>query len=87
MLGRGLRFVQWRRIRNPIKPQEPACAWTHAIANISPQAIALNLSCSGQAHFRRPSIGYGYESTEPECILTVLRVPSMILLFHGSAGA
>ena len=46
--------------------------------DISPQAIDLNPSCSGQAHSNRPGTGHGYESTEPECILTLLCIPYII---------
>ena len=35
-------------------------------------------SCSGQAQSNRPGTGHGYENTEPECTLTVFRVPFVI---------
>ena len=46
--------------------------------NTSPQAIEHKSSCSGQAQSNRPGTGYGYESTEPRCVPTVLCVPSVI---------
>ena len=46
--------------------------------NTNLQAIDLNQSCSGQTHSNWPGIGNRYESTKPECIYTVLCVPSTI---------
>ena len=43
------------------------------------QAIDLNTSCSEQPQTNRPSIAYGYKSTDPGCNLTVLRVPFIIV--------
>ena len=48
------------------------------------QAIDLNTSCSGQAQTNRPSTVYGYESTDPGCNLTVLRVPFIICLLRSA---
>ena len=77
LLGRGLQFVQCRRTR--LKSAKVLhCVWTMKSPNTSLQAIDLKPSCSGQAQFNRLGIGHGYESTEPECILTVFRVPSVI---------
>ena len=44
----------------------------------SQQAIELNASCLEQARSNRPSTGPRHENTEPGCILTVLRFPSII---------
>ena len=44
----------------------------------NPQAIELDPSCSGHTHSNRPGTGHGYESTELGCILTALRIPSII---------
>ena len=48
------------------------------LPNTSSQAIEPNPSCSGQAQSNRPGTGYGYESTDPGCTLTVFRVPSIL---------
>ena len=48
------------------------------LPNTSPQAIELNPSCLRQAQSNRPGTGDEYESTNPRCILTVLRVSSLI---------
>ena len=32
MLGRGLRFVQWRRTRNLMRKQDSVCAWANEIS-------------------------------------------------------
>ena len=32
LLGRSLRFVQWRRTQNLVKERNPICAWTNGIA-------------------------------------------------------
>ena len=53
------------------------------LPNTSPQAIELNPSCSGQAHFNRPDTGPGYKNTEPRFILAILRVPSIVV--HSEA--
>ena len=47
------------------------------LPNTSPQAIELNPSCSGQAHFNRPGTGPEYENTEPGRSFAVFRVPFM----------
>ena len=58
----------------------PHCAWTNGIT-LTPVCRRLSLT---QAVRRKPNpsywsrIGCGYEITKPECILTVLRVLSMI---------
>ena len=52
--------------------------------NTSPQAVELNPSYSGQAHPNRPGTGFGHESTEPESIFTVLRVPFVICPFRSA---
>ena len=59
LLERGLRFVQRRRTCSSVKEQKPICPWTHEIVHTSPQAVELNLSCSGQAHSNRPDTGPG----------------------------
>ena len=41
-------------------------------------AIELDRSCSGKAHYSRPGTGPGCENMDPECILTILRVLSTI---------
>ena len=46
--------------------------------NTSLQAIELNPSCLGQVYSNRPSTGPGYEHTKPGCILTMLRIPSIV---------
>ena len=46
--------------------------------NTNPQAIELDPSSIGQAYSNNPRT-VGYENMEPECIFTVLRVPSEIL--------
>ena len=63
---------------NLVKEQGHICAWTNEIANTSQQAIELNPSCLGQAHSNSSGTGPGYENTEPGCILTILRVPSIV---------
>ena len=43
----------------------------------NPQAIELDYSCSGQAHFHRPITGHRYENAELGCALIMLLVPSV----------
>ena len=45
---------------------------------VSSQAIELNPSCLRQAHSNSLGTGHGYKSKKPECILTVLCIPSII---------
>ena len=48
------------------------------LSNTNLQIIDLNPSSSKQAHSNTLGVGHAYKSTEPGCILTVLRVPSVI---------
>ena len=78
LLRRGQRFVLWRRIRNSVKDRDPIGHGRMESPNTSLQTIDLNPSCSKQPHSNRLGTGDGYESMELGCILTVLRVPSLI---------
>ena len=78
LLKRGLRFVRWRRTRNPVKEQDPIVHGQMELPNTNLQAIDLNPNCSKQVHFNRLGIGHGYESTVLGCILTILHVSSVI---------
>ena len=77
-LGCGLRFAQWRRTRNLVKSETPLVYGEIESPNTSSQAIKLDQSCSGQAHSNKPGTGPGYENTELECVLALLRVPPII---------
>ena len=78
LLRRGLRFVQWRRTRNPVKERDLIVHRRMELPKTSVQTIDLNPNCSKLAHSNRLCIGHGYESTEPRFILTVLCAPSVI---------
>ena len=60
------------------------CAWTMESLKTCLQAINLIPSCSEQTHSNRLNIGQGYEGTKLGCILTLLRVPSMIRPMGGT---
>ena len=76
LLERGLRFVQRRRAGDLVKERAQLVHERMGSPIISRQPIAINPSCSGQAHSNRP--GPAYKNTDPRYILAVLRVPSII---------
>ena len=63
---------------NPVKEQDPMMHKQMESPNNSLQTNDLNPSCPKQAHFNILGTGHGYESAEPGCVSTVLRVPSVI---------
>ena len=60
------------------------CAWTMESPKTCLQAIDLIPSYSEQTHSNRLNIGQGYEGTKLVCILTLIRVPSMIRPMGGT---
>ena len=55
LIRRGLRFVQWRGTRNPIKERDPI---VHGqIKSHFCWGLILTKTVRGQAHFNRPDIG------------------------------
>ena len=66
------------RTRSPVKERDPTVHRRMEWPSTSLQVIDFNQGCSKQAHFNKLGTGYKYESTELGCILTVLRVLSVI---------
>ena len=73
LLECGLSFVQRRRTCNLVRERLHLCMdkWN------CPTSVCRRLSF-GKTHLNRPGTGPGYENTEPESILTVLRVPFIV---------
>ena len=68
LLGRGLRFVQWRCTRNLVKKRDPVCG----------------RGAAEQGHSKRPGTGPGNANTDHGCILAALRVPSKIRFLRSA---
>ena len=84
LLRCGLQFVQWHLTCHPVKNRDSIVHGKMESPKTRLQAIDLIPSSSEQAHSNRLNIGQGYESTKLVCILTLLRVPSIIRPLGGT---
>ena len=78
LFGCGLRFAQDIPLLIRCRIETTFLHEQMELPNTSSQTIEPNPSCSGQAQSNRHGTGYGYESTDPGCTLTVFRVPSIL---------